>query len=391
MTTNPANVNVNTANPGTFFQTIQPNTPVNPTGTVTAPGQGGATGFATTGGATGGLFTGATNPGVQPFDDKTIDAALDNMSDEFKSLTMDAASLTMLSDDFTKIFQEATALFAFAGFNPEEVFNTLKGYAFGHGLDVGTFILDIAFLISYYMKRGTTLQRRGIANSVTTEAQRKVQILIQRYRIQDNVSVTQKGPRIVTLARIMNTFPEVVGTRLAEGLAGPIGQRGIIPLCISFAGGASLIPTTKNWDPLFEKFLDWAVSFDKIVNRLRRQASNTTFDESASRENARMWADLARNNSRHSNGFRERFLKDWAFDFELGVTWTDDSATAFNWTIYEQKETVLPDVSTTGSDNFDNNNNNNAPTPPIVLTPGTSIATTRSPQQQGTPSGRKKR
>lgn len=339
----PANPNVNPTVPGQG-QGIFPQFG-NPFGNP-AGGQFGA--FNPAAGLGGNFYSGiggqvgAVLAGVQPVGDKELEAARDGMGDDLATMTLDDFSQAASGEDVDLVFQTSMSLFAFAGFSPYDVFDTLKLYAAFAKIDAATFTRDVIDLIAYYMRRGTTIQRRGIVNSTSTDAQTRITALINRYRIQDNVYTNSKGPRIVTLARIMNTFPEVVGQKLSKQLTQPIGQQGLVPLCLSFAGGAALIPSSPAWNPLFEKFLDWAVSFDKVVNRLRRQTQNLSFDEKVSRENQRMWADLARSNSRHSDEFRTKFILDWTWDFELGLTVEDDKVTAFDWASMEPLSVLNP-------------------------------------------------
>lgn len=285
---------------------------------------------------------GAILTGISVVDSKSLEAEQKNMREDISKMSLDDFSEAISADDLDAIFWTSMLLFAFAGFSPSEVFLTLKLYATLAKISLDEFVRDVVDLISYYMKRGTSIQRRGMTNAINEEAQTKINSLLQRYRIQDNVYSTSKGPRIVTLARIMNTFPEVVGQKLSKQLAPPIGQTGLVPLCLSFAGGASLIPSNPSWNPLFEKFLDWAVSFDKIMNRLRRQQQGLVFDEKSSRENQRMWADLARANSRHTDDFRANFIVKWSWDFDLGLIMEDGAIIGYKWDDMEPSDGVNP-------------------------------------------------
>jgi len=82
-----------------------------------------------------------------------------------------------------------------------------------------------------------------------------------------------------------------------------------------FPGGAALIPSLKDFDWLFDHYLDWAVTFDKTVNRLKRQANSKEFDEKASRTDQKSWAELARTQSRMSNPDRIQWIMKNADDF----------------------------------------------------------------------------
>jgi len=98
----------------------------------------------------------------------------------------------------------------------------------------------------------------------------------------------------------------------------------------------------KTWDGFYEKFLDWSVTFDRVINRLKRQAAKTQdpktpdFDEKSSKDNQRIWSDLARTNSRLSDNFRLAHFYNNTDDFQGGVTYNDaGEISAIDWTTFK--------------------------------------------------------
>lgn len=264
----------------------------------------------------------AAQPFIMPLTPEQMNGQ--NVPQDIQELTLDVVARALSHEDYAELFVASIALFQYAGFNPESTFDALKKYAGASGVSRTQFMRDVVDLLAYYMARGTTIQKRGAINSTTQDAIRRVNILIQRYRIQDNVFTNAKGPNIVTLGRIMNTFPEIIGEKLALRVAKVVGQKKIVPRCISFAGGAALIPRLPGFDGLYQKYLDYQVTFSRTINRLRRQAAQQAFDPVRAREEADMWADLARQNSRHSDEFRIIFLQKYSIDFVM--TWQRNPA-----------------------------------------------------------------
>lgn len=284
-----------------------------------------------------------------PLTQEEINAASSGTTGEW-SATLEEVSRSLQDDNFRDFFQTFLALFAYAGFDPEAVFKALIACAMREKLSRDDFLLDIVKLISYYVARGTTINRRGQVNSGTVEAQKEIEKLRKRYRIQDNISDQARAQNVVTMNRVMNTFPDVVGTLFSKNAKRPIGALGIIPRCIMFPGGAAMIPADKAWDPLFEKFLDWSVTFDRTINRLKRQANTKAFDEEESRRNQASWSELARTQGRHSDFYRATWLMLNAIDYEMGINLNKNTKTAtYDHSKYKSK------INYAG----DNNNNNN--------------------------------
>jgi hypothetical protein len=255
---------------------------------------------------------------------------------------------TLNSDDVINIFRDQIIDLAYAGFSPADTYETLRKLGMSAKISAKQFVEDIIALLSYYIARGTTIQRRGVQNSSTMSAQTTINTLLGRYRVQDNVTLNYKGKNVITISRVMNTFPEIVGKMFAKGLKAPIGTKGIIPKGLMFPGGAALIPASNQFDWLYEKFLDWAVTFDKVINRLRRQAERTAamannnppkgFDPKESRENQRSWSDIARTSGRMSDENRARWLKTYLDDFNLGFTIDNDGrVTSMDQAAYGEK------------------------------------------------------
>jgi hypothetical protein len=238
-------------------------------------------------------------------------------------MDLEEISAFMLDEKQEKLFREALDLLTFKGFNAKAVVETLKKSAFKAGRTPQLFKEDMIYLISYFLRRGASINRNGEARSKDDAAAAKVRELKAIYRIQENVP-SGASPSIITMARIMNSFPEVVGNRYALRMAEPIGPQGIVPRCIMFAGGAALIPTLTEFDFLFEAFLNWSVQFSRIINRKVRDLKKEKFDTVAAKDEARGWADIARAGGMLSDESRIEFIRKFSQDFEEFITIKDN-------------------------------------------------------------------
>jgi len=265
--------------------------------------------------------------------------------EDLDKITIEDVVKFVTSDELTDLFRATVDLFKFAGFNAEEVLKMLKRYAAAAKRTPEQFVKDVVELLSYYMSRGTTIQSRGVINSMSQGAADRVRVLVSIYRIQDNVAPTARGPNIVTLGRLMNTFPEIIGAKLVQLKIPIIGTPNLIPRALAFPGGASLIPSTNDWNWLFEFFLDWAVTFDRTVNRPRRQNAKVEFKPKESRENQRGWSELARQNSRLTDAQRVAFILKHCDDFTLGLEMDNKgNITKMNPDNFHPKGGKRPDV-----------------------------------------------
>lgn len=240
-------------------------------------------------------------------------------SKDLDAVTLDTTIAFIRADEYFTMFAMAVALFRYDGFSAQATFDAMVLLASKAKVNTDQFFTDVVDLLSYYMARGTTIGQRGQANSGSVEAKNRVKTLQARYRIQDNVYANHRGKNIITLSRIMNTFPEVIGEKLAQDYSAIIGDSGIVPKALSFAGGAALIPKAKEYNFLYEAFLDYSVTFSRVINRKRRERSGAAFDEVEERKKSAVWASLARNQSRLTDEFRIEFIQTRCGDFDFPI------------------------------------------------------------------------
>jgi hypothetical protein len=243
------------------------------------------------------------NAELNPFAGKFGDVTIENISFEKFVELMSADSLI----DGYLLMIEA---FRYNGFDPKGFFKLLLNKAKAKGRSRDQFLKDIFDLLGYYMSRGTTINARGVKDTFHEEMKARITELISLYDIKDNIPVNGGKADVVTLGRLQATFPAILGIVYASGRAKPIGTGGIIEPALMFPGGAALIPTKGNYDPLLKSFVDWSVTFTKIISR-RNKATGTKTDKEIQEEQMG-WAMIARGSSATTDDEREKFLNKYA-------------------------------------------------------------------------------
>lgn len=146
-------------------------------------------------------------------------------------------------------------MYAFEGFDPRVIAAVLKSYE----ADNTKFIKDMTDLLVIYVSRGT--KTTDIVDKTKLASRREMSELFTKYHVAIGARGVSKDT--VTLGRIASTFPLMAARLMNDGRIGRVVgdlQDGL-PRGYHFAAAAGIVPNA-----LFDKWVDWAVSFDKVVN-----------------------------------------------------------------------------------------------------------------------------
>jgi len=232
----------------------------------------------------------------------------------FDDISYDAFVDLMMSEDLMDNYLLMVESFRFNGFNPILFLEMLKSCAKDAGRTPVEFKKDMLDLAAYYVARGTTINKRGAKDTFHKEATPRVAELIKLYKLKDNVPATGAKADIITLGRFSAAFPQIIGMFYGTNNVLGIGERGIVPNALMFPSASALIPTGPDYAPLYEKWLDWNVTFTKTINRRKNDAASKGKTDEEIKEDQRYWSSLAREQSPTTVETRIRFLGAFAPD-----------------------------------------------------------------------------
>lgn len=147
--------------------------------------------------------------------------------------------------------------FAYNGYTPDNLFIILRTKE-----PVAEILLsDIMILLAVGMTRGTNI--KNILARSQPDARDQLKALIVKYSIQQNVG-DSKDRNVVTIARIMSTFPHLCYEMAALGvIRDPVGDKCLCPNTLRFSSAPSIITLDTN----YQLWLEWAIHFDAIINQ----------------------------------------------------------------------------------------------------------------------------
>lgn len=159
-------------------------------------------------------------------------------------------------------------LFAYQGFDPKHVLGILMNIAKRESYDL---IADMQTVLSFYVIRGSRYKTRKVIQKTDAEGLRRVRDVCLRYNIIDGTP-NSKDDR--NFARVSACFPTITAKILAQRGARVVGTKpDRLPTFLCFPAGCSLIPRTQGFEGLFNDWLTWAYSFDKVINSQSRGIS----------------------------------------------------------------------------------------------------------------------
>jgi len=166
--------------------------------------------------------------------------------------------------------RDIAATFMYQGFNPEVIIREVMRLAKEAKLPEDKVQMDIQMMLTLYLSRGTRLAK--IQAKSTADAKALIAALKTRYKLMEtsqSSGAAAYAPTNLTLARIAQSLSpatckilhitdsiRIVGDTI-DGL----------PRGLHWGGGASIIPIGDAYEPLFKKWLAYALSFDKVINQ----------------------------------------------------------------------------------------------------------------------------
>jgi len=194
--------------------------------------------------------------------------------------------------------------FKYQGLDVQELNKLMLARGKKSGRKPADVMADVRTLCMWIIMRGTNIEPKGKAiNSTSANGKRTIETLIGIYDITR--SGKPKGPEIITMGRLASTYPHIIlGIRVSllasdqsANLVRMIGG-GEIPRSARFPTFAALIPLNGDgFDTIYSDWLEWADSFDAVINGDKKNPANV-----------RKYADIMRNNSPLDDKQRENML-----------------------------------------------------------------------------------
>jgi len=153
---------------------------------------------------------------------------------------------------------------AYLGFAPEEFRAELLSMAERVGISNDQHYRDVRDLCHLYLQRGTStakMKKRTNSDFWTN----RIEPLIARYQIKGNVV---GASNTVTLGRIANAHPEIIGMLCARGVGRFTSLESPLPIYLRFPGAASLIP--KKEVNMCQEHRKLCIEIDGIINPTKR-------------------------------------------------------------------------------------------------------------------------
>jgi len=176
--------------------------------------------------------------------------------DLFKELVKEEANIK-------NIFENASK-YLYIGFDPLTTFNRFLKVGAEKGRrkqDIMKDALEICFI---GVVRGTSIDKKTFLDKCSPELQARLTLLKTQYELKGDTKTT-KGPEILTVARIMAVFPEIVAAIMCTAAARAVFTVEGLPIYFSFPGAPSVM-SKESWDQLNKKYMSFMIGFSKIVN-----------------------------------------------------------------------------------------------------------------------------
>lgn len=173
--------------------------------------------------------------------------------------------------------------FAYQGFNAQIIYEEMYRLSGGRNVkgdlarpDGQQLLKDVFSICAFVDERGTRIDRDKVKGKTSKEGYAVMESLMTKYGIRP----TGRPPtsvKEITLQRVVLAFPHVyiyiraqryergkLRTVGADDLPAPTNAKEII---LWFPGGAGMIPQHENANEIFDRYLVWAIAFDKTIKR----------------------------------------------------------------------------------------------------------------------------
>lgn len=202
---------------------------------------------------------------------------------------------------------ELATIFQYMGFDPRIIIGIMSNRAKTNSRDLNT---DVISCTTLFLARGTKiatkLQAKTSAKGVTM-----IQQLVQVYQIQETKkgnSASSYKPDTLTLGRIAAAFAPVTCLALDTGkIPRIVGEKPEkLPLGLAWSGGASMIPRQETYNDTYEAWINWALSFDKVVNPDETGKTKTSDEDRL--KGIRKFGDIMRGATFFSDSYRAQLI-----------------------------------------------------------------------------------
>jgi len=156
---------------------------------------------------------------------------------------------------------------------------------------------DVVTIVYFSAVRGAKPEKA--MEKMSEAGKQKLKSLTKKYKIS---SATPKKPTDITVARVASSVPHLAAKMIVEThnarVVGECPDEAMRPLCSP--SGAGLIPSSDKYDYLFDNWLKWAKSFNKIIK------GGKPLDE----DKVRFYGEIARNSNYMSEDEKVAHLRD---------------------------------------------------------------------------------
>lgn len=210
------------------------------------------------------------------------------MKSFFDALTYDQVNITQQAQTYKD-------LFAYQGFDPALTFEELKIKALNSGKTKEEFMEDMTALLVYFVSRGSKYTGKPKAKGKTSdEGKNRMNELYATYGITDEYPNNAKD---ITIPRISSIFPHLCAKLFSMNIGRQVTKSPFYQ-SLQFPAAASLIPNTPDWDAFFDRWLLWAIEYDKVVNPSKANA-----------DKVKEFAGIARRSQFLSTATRVKYMK----------------------------------------------------------------------------------
>lgn len=153
--------------------------------------------------------------------------------------------------------------YAYQGFDPKASFDSLLEKAVALGITKASFLDHVFELVMIGVFRGTAIHKPDFISRCTEDLKARIEFFVRNYDLQGNLAKS-KGPKVITIARVMAVFPEYVALMLCTGKARTIATNPNLPVYFSFPGSPSIMSDAA-WNRYQAAYFDFMIGFTRVV------------------------------------------------------------------------------------------------------------------------------
>lgn len=194
----------------------------------------------------------------------------------------------------------ASQFFEFEGFDPAKFIRLLLE----KNNDKSSLMEHMIVCLTWIAMRGTNVSKKNTLRT-STAGQALINSMIEKYDIKPRLT---KNRNQITMGRISAVFAPQMVQILSLGIGRVVGVRPVnLPKALCFPSAPAVIPNAAVFDPLFNAWLEWSMSFTAVIQPVNRQAgvpnSGALF-----REQSEKFGNIARKSSLLSDKQRVNLL-----------------------------------------------------------------------------------